>query len=65
MSYDTVKSWKKKFESGVESIINAPKSDRPKSASRKEIASKIKEIIEGDARYTVHDFAQKVGITIF
>ena len=47
MSYDTVRSWKNKFESGVESIKNAPKSGRPKFASRKEIISKIKEIIEG------------------
>ena len=34
VSYDTVRRWKKKFESGVESIKNAPKSGRPKSASR-------------------------------
>ena len=51
-----------KFESGVESIKNAPKSGRPKSASRKEIVSKIKEIIEGDARFTVRDI--KVGISL-
>ena len=46
MSYDTVRRWKNEFESGVESIKNAPKSGRPKYASRKEIVSKIKEIIE-------------------
>ena len=62
--YDTVRRWKKKFESGVESIKNAPKSGRPKSASRKEIVSKIKEIIEGDARFTVRDMARKVGISL-
>ena len=28
---DTVRQWKKKFESGVESIKNALKSGRPKS----------------------------------
>ena len=50
--------------SGVESIKNAPKSGRPKSASRKEIVSKIKEIIEGDARFTVRDIARKVGISL-
>ena len=55
---------KKKFESGVESIKNAPKSGRPKSASRKEIVSKIKEIIKGDARFTVRDIARKVGISL-
>ena len=54
----------KKFDSGVESIKNAPKSGRPKSASRKEIVSKIKEIIEGDARFTVRNIARKVGISL-
>ena len=62
VSYDTVRWWKKKFESGEESIKNAPKSGRPKSASRKEIVSKIKEII-GDARFTVY-IARKVGISL-
>ena len=64
VSYDTVRRWKKKFESGVESIKNASKSGRPKSASRKEIVSKIKEIIEGDARFTVRDIARKVSISL-
>ena len=64
VSYDTVRRWKKKFESGVESIKNAPKSGRPKSASRKEIVSKIKEIIEEDARFTVRDIARKAGISL-
>ena len=64
VSFDTVRRLKKKFESGVESIKNAPKSGRPKSASRKEIISKIKEIIEGDARFTVCDIARKVGISL-
>ena len=64
MSFDTVRSWKNKFESGVESIKNAPKSGRPKFASHKEIVSKIKGIIEGDVRFTDHDIARKVGISL-
>ena len=64
MSYDTVRRWKNKFESGVESIKNASKSGRPNYAAPKEIVSKIKEIIEGDARYTVRDIARKVGISL-
>ena len=64
MSYDTIRRWKNKFESGVESIKNAPKSGRPKFASSKKIASKMKEIIEGDARFTVRDSARKVGISL-
>ena len=59
----TVRRWKKKFESGVESIKNAPKSGRPKSASRKEIVSKIKKII-GDTRFTVRDIARKLGMSL-
>ena len=55
---------KNKFESDVESIKNAPKSGRPKFASRKEIVSKIKEIIEGDTTFTVCDITRKVGISI-
>ena len=34
------------------------------NASRKEIVSKIKEIIERDARFTVRDIARKVGISL-
>ena len=64
MSYDTVRRWKNKFESGVESIKNAPNSGRPKFASRKEIVSKLKEIIDEDARFTVCDIARKVGISL-
>ena len=55
---------KKEIKSGVESIKNAPKSGRPKSASRKEIVSKINEITEGDARFIVYDIARKVGISL-
>ena len=64
VSYDTVRQWKKKSEYGVESIKNAPKSGRPKSASHKEIVSKLKEIIEGNARFTVGDTARKVRISL-
>ena len=50
---------KNKISSGVESIKNAPKSGRQIFAARKEIVSKMKEINEGDARFTVHDIASK------
>ena len=40
VSFDTVRRWKNKFESGVESIEKAPKSGSPKFASRKEIVQK-------------------------
>ena len=64
VSYDTVRRWKQKFESSVKFIKNAPKSGRPKSASRKEIVFKLKEIFEGAARFTVRDVARTVGISL-
>ena len=42
--------WQKKFES----IDNAPKSERPKSASCEKIVSKVNEIVERDY-YKVRD----------
>ena len=57
VSYDKIRRWENKLESGFESIKNAPNPGRPKFAYRKEIVSKIKEIIEGDARFTVRDIA--------
>ena len=48
----------------IESIKNAQKSGRPKFACRKEIVSKMKEIIEGDARFSIRDIARKVGISL-
>ena len=41
----------------LSSIKNAPKSGRRKFAACKEIVLKMKEIIEGDARFTVCDIA--------
>ena len=64
VSYDTAWRWKKKFQSCVESIKNAPKSGWPKSASRIEFVSTIKEIVERDARFAAHDIARKVDISL-
>ena len=64
VSYDTVRRWKKIFDSGLDSIENAPKSGRPKSESCGENGSKLKEIDERDARYTLDDKARMVGISL-
>jgi hypothetical protein len=53
-----------KNESDVECIKNASKSSRPRSASSNDIVFKIKDIIEGDTRFTVRDIARKVGISL-
>ena len=62
--YEIVHKWKKKFDSGLESIKNAPYSRRPNSAFCDEIVSKVKEIVERDARYTVRDIARMVGLSL-
>ena len=46
VSYDTVRRWKRKFDSGLASIKNAPKPGRPKSVSCDEIVSKVREFVE-------------------
>ena len=55
MSHDAVRTWKKKLDSGLEFIENAPISERPKSAPSDEIVSKVKEIVKRYARYTLRD----------
>ena len=57
VTYATVRPWKKKYDSGLECT-------RPKSTSCKENISKIKEIIEKGARFTVSDIARMVGISL-
>ena len=56
-SYDTIRRWKNKILSGVVSIKSAPESVRRKFSARKEIVSKVKGIVEGDARFTLRDIA--------
>ena len=51
MSFSTVCRWVRKFSAGMESVKNAPKSGRPKSASCPRIVEKIKRIVKSDARY--------------
>lgn len=46
------------------SVKNATKSGSPKSANGDEMVSEVKEIVKRDARYTVRDVAQLVGISL-
>ena len=64
VSYETVRRWKKNFDSGEESIKNAPKSGRPVTASCNKNILKITELLKNDARYTVRDIARIVGISL-
>ena len=51
---------------GFESIENAPKSGRSKSASCDENVSRVKKKknVKGDAKYSVRDRARIVGISL-
>ena len=65
VSYDTVQRWKKKFESGVKSIkMHRNQVGQNLHLVKKSLPEKKKEIIEGDARFTVGDIARKVGISL-
>ena len=68
VSYDTVRKWKKKnnkFEFGLKSIVNTPKSGRPMYVYCDAIVSKVKKKknIERAARYTVCDKARMTVIS--
>ena len=63
VSYETVCRWKKKFDNGVESVENARRSGRPKSATCDKNVTKIQEILQNDARYTLQDLARISGIS--
>ena len=64
LSYDTVRRWKKKFNSDLQSVKNTPKSGIPKRATKNENVANVKEILEKDARYTMRDLARMVGISL-
>ena len=60
MPFCTVYRWFTKFSSGQESVKDARYLGKPRSAVTKKISniSKIKSIIEKDARFTVRQLAQ-------
>ena len=58
MSFSTVYRRFTKFNSGQESVKDAPYSERPRFAVTKYKIYKIQSIIEKDARFTVRQLAQ-------
>lgn len=64
VSYETVRRWKKKFDTGVESVKDAGKSGRPVTATGKSNVSKVRDMIETDGRHTIRDIARAVGISL-
>ena len=64
MFYDTVRRWKKKSDSGSESIEKAPNQEDQSLHLVTVIVSKVKETVDREARYTVRDIARTVGISL-
>ena len=63
MSFSTTRRWIRKFSAGVESVKNALKSGRPKTASSPSIVEKIKHIVKSDTRYTSQVIADMAGFS--
>lgn len=64
VSYRTVARWISKFKCGMESVKDAPKSGRKKTAITPKNIQKVKDLIARDARYTVGNIARFVGISV-
>ena len=64
IAYEIVRRCREKFQTGTESVKEATKSRRPVTATGKTNVSKVREIIETDVRYMIHDIAKAVGISL-
>ncbi|XP_045167528.2 protein GVQW3-like [Mercenaria mercenaria] len=64
LSFSSVTRWCKKFKSGVDSVKDAPRASRPKTATSPKIVEKVKDLIATDARFTTRHIAKFVGISV-
>ena len=64
VSYSTVTRWVKKFKMGLEGVKDATKPGRSHNAATNNvIQKKVLEVVDSDARLTVREIAQKVGVS--
>ena len=63
VSYSTVTRWVKKFKMGLEGVKDATKPGRSRDASTNNVIKQVLEVGESDARLTVREIAQKVGVS--
>ena len=63
VSYRLVRNWIAKFNSGLDSIQDASRSGRRRTAVTPKNISKISNILKSDARYTSPEIAQMTGIS--
>jgi len=62
-SYATVKNWVVQFKRGDFSNCDAPRPERPKTATTPEIIDQIHEIILEDRRISAKSIAEQLGIS--
>lgn len=63
VSYQLVKRWISKFQSGVYAVKDAPRSGRRVSVMTPKIIKKVSEIVSSEARYTGKQIASMAGIS--
>ena len=63
VSYRLVRNWIRKFDSGINSVQDASRSGRPRSAVTPKNMSKVNKILDSDARYTSYGISRMTGIS--
>ena len=63
VSYRLVTNWIRKLNSVIDSVQDASKSGRPRTASTPKIMSKVNKSLYSEARYTSYEKARMTGIS--
>ena len=63
VSYRLVRNWIRKFNSGIDSVQDASRSGRPRTAVTPKNMSKVNKILDFGARYTSYEIARMTGIS--
>ena len=63
VSYRLVRNGIRKFNSGIDSVQDASRSRRPRTAVTPKNMSKVNKILNSDARYTSYEIARMTGIS--
>ena len=64
MSYMTICRWVARFKSGHQQLKDAAHTGRPATTTTKQNISRIRQILEKDARYTVRQLARMTSLTL-
>ena len=63
VSYRLVRNWIRKFNSGIDSVQDASRSGRPRSAVTPKSMSKVNKVLDSDAMYTSYEIVRMTGIS--